>query len=273
MTRTLPLLPLLLLLAGASAADTAITWRTGLYEAYVAARDAKLPLVVYLHGPDSGDRAQLESELAAVQVAEGAAIFVRQDAAQDDASGNVKKLRDALGLRSAPVVVVLRCGADKIEELGRIEGVAGAGAKVARLVAGAQSDLARMIADTGQMPQRDTTVACEFYRTTVERDGWKFPFEIAQSTDGQFVWVSVKITTAETAATAPASALLGLLAENDKFGPDQRFQLGKDGLFLSCMIRREGMTATSLSTAIDALVQNVMRTESLWNPTQWNHAS
>jgi hypothetical protein len=101
-----------------------IVWRIGLYQGFKQACREQKPLVVFFFNRNCKPCDAMMGTLfdKRLGVLGDSAIFIYQDAEDEDTKGNVRLLIDRLGIKEVPTVVVLQVREHMIEEVGRVLG-------------------------------------------------------------------------------------------------------------------------------------------------------
>jgi hypothetical protein len=104
---------------------------------------------------------------------------------------------------------------------------------------------------------------------------WKMGMTVFLSSDGDGIWITAWLDELpKSSADVPRTALLRLLAENDKMGRvffayssgNRRFALNK-------FVKNENVTAASMKNDLLELAHEVIDTQEIWQVAQWKQPS
>jgi hypothetical protein len=109
------------------------------------------------------------------------------------------------------------------------------------------------------------------YQIIVKAGPWSFPTVVELSRDENALWMTMALKPVGDEARIPADKLLGLLAANQKHGPNffeysttaKRFNLSRPQ-------PNHGVTAERFVAIVESQAKVALDTELLWNPEKWS---
>ena len=132
--------------------------------------------------------------------------------------------------------------------------------------------LASVIQSIGLQPkQQDSRFDFEF-KATMGEEQWQLSMSSVLSQDGRSVWLMAWLDELpKNAADVPRTALLRLLAENDKMGNGKFFAyIANNRRFvLQRVIPTQGLDAASFKAALQDLGSTVVQTYPQWSVAGW----
>lgn len=111
------------------------------------------------------------------------------------------------------------------------------------------------------------------FKATIEDAEWELSMSTVLSQDTSSVWVMAWLDELpKSAADVPRTALLRLLADNDKLGKGKFFTYiaANRRFVLQRVIPNENMTAEKFRGVLDDLGQSVVATHPHWSVSNWN---
>jgi hypothetical protein len=114
------------------------------------------------------------------------------------------------------------------------------------------------------------------FKATIENEEWTLSFSSVLSQDASSVWIMAWLDELpKSAADVPRTALLRLLADNDKLGKGKFFTyIATNRRFvLQRVIPNEGITSEKFRAVLDDLGQSVVATHPHWSVANWNAPS
>jgi hypothetical protein len=110
------------------------------------------------------------------------------------------------------------------------------------------------------------------YKATIEDAEWDLSMSAVLSQDGASIWIMAWLDELpKSAADVPRTALLRLLADNDKLGKGKFFAYipANRRFVLQRVIPNENITAATFRAALDDLGQSVAGTHAHWYVPNW----
>ena len=111
------------------------------------------------------------------------------------------------------------------------------------------------------------------FKATIEKEEWTLSFSSVLSQDGSSIWVMAWLEELpKSAADVPRTALLRLLADNDKLGKGKFFTYiaANRRFVLQRVIPNENITSEKFRAVLDDLGQSVVATHPHWSVSNWN---
>lgn len=111
------------------------------------------------------------------------------------------------------------------------------------------------------------------FKAVLDSNEWELSMSSVLSTDNSTLWIMAWLDQLpKSAADVPRTALLRLLAENDKLGKGKFFAyIASNRRFvLQRVIPNERITAKSFREALDDLGADVVATHPIWSVASWN---
>ena len=111
------------------------------------------------------------------------------------------------------------------------------------------------------------------FKATIEDQEWELSMSSVLSQDASSIWVMAWLDELpKSAADVPRTALLRLLADNDKLGKGKFFTYiaANRRFVLQRVIPNEDMTSERFRAVLDDLGQSVVMTHPHWSVTNWN---
>ena len=134
------------------------------------------------------------------------------------------------------------------------------------------TDLANLIDSLGLEAERTESRFDFEFLAKMDSDQWKLSMSTVLSQDGKTVWLMAWLDELpKSAAEVPRTALLRLLAENDKMGNGKFFAYiaGSRRFVLQRIVSTEGMTSDSFKAALQDLGSTVVQTYPQWAVANW----
>lgn len=111
------------------------------------------------------------------------------------------------------------------------------------------------------------------FKTPIDGEDWKFSMSAVLSRNEESVWIMAWLDEIpRTAAEVPRTALLRLLAANDRLGNGKFFAYipTNKRFVLQRVVRNEGMTARKLRATLQDLAISVADEYPVWATANWN---
>ena len=134
------------------------------------------------------------------------------------------------------------------------------------------TELAGLIESLGLQAERNESRFDFEFLAEMDNDQWKLSMSSVLSQDGQTVWLMAWLDELpKSAAEVPRTALLRLLAENDKMGNGKFFAYiaGSRRFVLQRIVSTEGLTTETYKAALQDLGSTVVQTYPQWAVTNW----
>lgn len=134
------------------------------------------------------------------------------------------------------------------------------------------ADLQKMLAEVGlEATEQDSRYDFEF-KATMGEEQWQLSMSSVLSQDGNSVWLMAWLDELpKSAADVPRTALLRLLAENDKLGSGKFFAyIANNRRFvLQRVVPTSGLNADTFRAALQDLGSSVVQTYPQWSVVGW----
>lgn len=138
-----------------------------------------------------------------------------------------------------------------------------------------EEQLGQMIEALGLKPDKKEQRYDFAFRATLEEQEWELSMSSVLSQDGTAVWVMAWLDECpKSKAEVPITALLRMLAENDKLGNGKFFAyIANNRRFvLQRSIENENFTSAKLRVILQDLGTSVVETYPIWAVANWNPA-
>lgn len=132
--------------------------------------------------------------------------------------------------------------------------------------------LESIIKEVGLTASREDSRHDFEFKATMGEEQWQLSMSAVLSQDGQSVWLMAWLDELpKSAADVPRTALLRLLAENDKLGSGKFFAyIANNRRFvLQRVLPTHGISATSFRAALQDLGSSVVQTYPQWSVAGW----
>lgn len=136
-----------------------------------------------------------------------------------------------------------------------------------------EEQLGQMIAAIGLKPDKKEQRFDFAFRANLDDQQWELSMSAVLSQDGQSVWVMAWLDELpKSAAEVPRTALLRLLAENDKLGNGKFFAYIPNNrrFVLQRSVANENFTSAKLRLILQDLGTSVVETYPVWAVTNWD---
>ena len=138
------------------------------------------------------------------------------------------------------------------------------------------TDLEQLIASLGLQAEKTESRFDFEFLAQMDEEQWKLSMSSVLSQDGQTLWLMAWLDELpKSAADVPRTALLRLLAENDKMGNGKFFAYiaGSRRFVLQRIVSTDGLTADSFRAALQDLGSTVVQTYPQWAVANWKPAA
>lgn len=135
------------------------------------------------------------------------------------------------------------------------------------------ANLAQIIKSIGLTPQQQDSRFDFEFKASMGEEQWQLSMSSVLSQDGRSVWLMAWLDELpKNAADVPRTALLRLLAENDKMGNGKFFAyIANNRRFvLQRVIPTQGLTKDSFKAALQDLGSTVVQTYPQWSVAGWS---
>jgi len=136
-----------------------------------------------------------------------------------------------------------------------------------------EAQLGELIKALGVTPEKQQQRYDFAFATTLDEQKWEFSMSAVLSQDGQSIWLMAWLDPCPTsAADVPRTALLRLLAENDKMGNGKFFAYipSTRRFVLQRTIINEDMTSARFKNILQDLGTTVVETYPTWSVAGWS---
>jgi hypothetical protein len=136
-----------------------------------------------------------------------------------------------------------------------------------------EEQLGQMIAAIGLKPEKKEQRYDFAFRATLDDQEWELSMSSVLSQDGASVWIMAWLDELPKAsAEVPRTALLRLLAENDKLGNGKFFAYIPNNrrFVLQRSVPNENFTSAKLRLVLQDLGTSVVETYPVWAVSNWN---
>ncbi|MEZ6065091.1 MAG: type III secretion system chaperone [Planctomycetaceae bacterium] len=136
-----------------------------------------------------------------------------------------------------------------------------------------EDQLGQMIAALGLKPNKVQQRFDFAFAAKLEEEEWQLSMSSVLSQDGEWLWVMAWLDELpKTSAEVPRTALLRLLAENDRLGNGKFFAYipANRRFVLQVSIPNRDMTSAKLQETLKDLGAAVVETYPLWSVQGWN---
>jgi hypothetical protein len=101
-------------------------------------------------------------------------------------------------------------------------------------------------------------------------NSYNIQFYLQLSADKTELWLVAALFKIPPGKTAPQSALMGLLTENDAITPKSfSYNKGMNTFYLNARMRNDNVTPAQVRQAIDSMTSILSQTEPFWVPDKW----
>jgi hypothetical protein len=136
-----------------------------------------------------------------------------------------------------------------------------------------EEQLGQLIQAIGLKPEKQEQRYDFAFAANLEEQKWELSMSAVLSQDGQSVWIMAWLDECpKSAADVPRTALLRLLAENDKLGSGKFFAYIPNNrrFVLQRVVPNEDMTSAKFKLMLQDLGTTVVETYSTWSVAGWS---
>jgi len=111
------------------------------------------------------------------------------------------------------------------------------------------------------------------YNITLTPQGWTIDTDVNLSKDQSNIWMWANLSKIPDGQVFDPDTLLTMLKENDTMGPFFfSYSDSSRRFFINLALSNQNVTPAKMRSELDALAQNVVRTQNMWDPTKWKNA-
>lgn len=139
-----------------------------------------------------------------------------------------------------------------------------------------EEQLGQALASLGLTPKKVTQRYDFAFQAKMDDDEWQLSMSSVLSQDGEWIWLMAWLDELpNTSADVPRTALLRLLAENDRLGNGKFFAYipANRRFVLQIAIPNEDVTSTRLKDVLQDLGTSVVETYPQWSVANWKQAA
>jgi hypothetical protein len=139
-----------------------------------------------------------------------------------------------------------------------------------------EADLGNMLRAMGLKPKQEEKRYDFRFKAILNKEEWELSMSAVLSTDGKAVWVMAWLDELpKSAADVPRTALLRLLADNDRLGKGKFFAyIASNRRFvLQRVVPNENLSTAAFRDVLKDLGATVVVTYPHWSVSNWNNSS